>query len=128
MLYDLYELMRDIVTSFNDTTRGRCAVCLENFCEEERDEGSGQPGFSERIDLVRIDKCFHRFHLLCLHRDWFMKRKAEKDQFGCLITYSLPDCKRCPICRREPDIEEIDYVREQISAHPELEDGGYSSI
>lgn len=32
-IYDLYEKARDILTEYNDTVAGRCAVCLENFCE-----------------------------------------------------------------------------------------------
>ena len=32
-IYDLYEKARDILTEYNDTIAGRCAVCLENFCE-----------------------------------------------------------------------------------------------
>ena len=135
MLYELHEIMRDIVTGFNDTTKGRCAVCLENFNgaaeEEQPEEDEPSPdgeGFSSRVDLVRIDKCFHRFHLLCVHRDWFMQRKAEKDQHGDTITYKLPEIKKCPICRREVEQEEIDYVQSQIQVHPEIEDGGYKSI
>ena len=31
LLYDLHEKMREIVTEYNDTIKGRCAVCLENL-------------------------------------------------------------------------------------------------
>ena len=75
----MHTSMRDIVTEFNDTLKGRCAVCLENFCEEHEISEESSKGFSDRYDLVRIDQCFHRFHLLCVHRDWFMERKIEKD-------------------------------------------------
>ena len=95
LLYELHEKMREIVTGFNDTVSGRCAVCLEPFCSEDVDQK-----FTERPDLVRIDQCFHRFHLLCVHRDWFMQRNQEKDDYGCVISYKLPDSKMCPICRR----------------------------
>jgi hypothetical protein len=54
-----------------------------------------------------------------------MQRKSEKDQFGCTITYKLPSVKRCPICRREVELEEIAYVKDQLVDHPEIEDGGY---
>ena len=30
-LYDFHEKARDILSEYNDTIRGRCAVCLENF-------------------------------------------------------------------------------------------------
>ena len=33
ILYDLHEKMREILTSYNDTIEGRCAVCLEQICE-----------------------------------------------------------------------------------------------
>ena len=114
--------MREILTSYNDTVEGRCAVCLEKFCQEGKSE---QESFSDRVDLVRIDQCFHRFHLICVHRDWFMERAKEKDSYGDVITHSIPECKRCPICRREVDESEIDYVRTQFSMHPEIEDQGY---
>ena len=81
--------------------------------------------FTERVDLVKIDHCLHRFHLICVHRDWFMPRFKEKDQFGGDIEYKLPDTKRCPICRREVAQEEIDYIQEEFKSHPDLDDGGY---
>lgn len=31
IIYDAYIKIREIVTLFNDTVRGRCAICLENF-------------------------------------------------------------------------------------------------
>jgi antitoxin component YwqK of YwqJK toxin-antitoxin module len=72
ILYDLHEKMREILTNYNDTVEGRCAVCLENFTTEG--EAEENKNFTERVDLVRIDKCFHRFHMICVHRDWFMPR------------------------------------------------------
>jgi hypothetical protein len=116
--------MREIVSSFNDTVVGRCAICLENFDDGKHSENEG---FSSRIDLVRIDQCFHRFHLLCLHRDWFMQRKKEKDSYGGVIQFKVPAVKRCPICRREVEGEEIEYVHSQFDKHPEIEDHGYDS-
>lgn len=82
-LYQLYENISEILTKFNDTCRGRCAVCLELFSLLEPpdtvDEGEEESAeeiekFTEREDLVRIDTCYHRFHLICLYRDWYMKR------------------------------------------------------
>ena len=109
MLFDLHTMMRDTVTEYNDTVKGRCAICLENFITEEEPEESSV-GFSDRFDLVRVDQCFHRFHLLCVHRDWFMERKVEKDSYGEIIKFSLTPEKRCPICRREVAKDEKEYV------------------
>lgn len=124
-LYDLYEKMSDVLSEYNDTTKGRCAVCLEHFCAEDDDESVS---FTERPDLVRVDLCYHRFHLICVYRDWFMKRKDEKDNYGGLIHYNIPEIKKCPICRREVAGQDIDYVKSQYDQHPEVEDGGYSSM
>jgi len=33
-LYDLYERMREIVSEFNDSVKGNCAVCMDNLCED----------------------------------------------------------------------------------------------
>lgn len=32
LLYNLHEKLREILTGYNDTVLGRCAVCLEHFC------------------------------------------------------------------------------------------------
>ena len=93
--------------------------------EDDDDPDEGEAKFTEREDLVRIDTCYHRFHLICLHRDWFMPRKAEKDQFGCVLEYKLPEIKKCPICRRDVEMEEIEYVKSKITEHPEVDDHGY---
>ena len=81
--------------------------------------------FTERADLVRIDKCFHRFHTLCLWRDWFMPRKPDTDSYGQAIEYSLSEVKRCPVCRRECSEEEVQYLVKTYEANKEIEDGGY---
>jgi rubrerythrin len=122
LLYDLHERLREILTSYNDTVKGRCAVCLEQF------SANGEGCFTERVDLIRIDSCFHRFHLICVHRDWFMQRRPEKDDYGGTIEYKTPEIKRCPICRREVASAEITYIEKQFSLHPEVEDGGYSVV
>lgn len=38
ILYELNEKIREIMTSYNDTVKGRCAVCLEQFCQQGNDE------------------------------------------------------------------------------------------
>ena len=114
ILYDLHEKMREILTGYNDTVEGRCAVCLESFIDEDK---VGQ-SFTDRVDLVRIDQCFHRFHLICVHREWFMPRCAEKDSYGGMVSHDIPEEKRCPICRREVDQKEVDYVFGQKKTHP----------
>lgn len=125
ILYDLHEKMREILTSYNDTVEGRCAVCLEGFCEGKQVNLEKTESFTDRVDLIRIDQCFHRFHLICVHRDWFMERAKETDQYGDVIQHTIPEFKRCPICRRKVDDCEIDYVKTQFSLHPEIEDQGY---
>ena len=96
--------MREIITEFNDTVKGTCAVCMDSLCDENDADANN---FSDRVDLIRIDKCFHRFHLLCTHRYWFMPRHSMKDEFGGIMNYELPEEKSCPICRRLVDQQEI---------------------
>lgn len=130
-LYQFYESLSEILTKYNDTCRGRCAVCLERFSlkdppdEEEEEEIDEDEKFTERDDLVRIDVCYHRFHVLCLHRDWFMQRQSEKDKFGNTIEFKVPNVKRCPICRRDVEDQEIKHILELFKSHPEIEDHGY---
>jgi hypothetical protein len=31
-LYDMHERIREILSEYNDTLIGRCAVCLNDFC------------------------------------------------------------------------------------------------
>ena len=69
-VYNMYMALQEIVSNYNDNLRGRCSVCLERFCET--DEEALEAKFSERSDFMRIDNCFHRFHLVCVYRDWFM--------------------------------------------------------
>lgn len=82
--------------------------------------------FTDRVDLVRIDNCYHRFHLLCVFRDWFMKRHAEWDEFGGVVEYKVAENKRCPICRRQVEQEEIDYIRQLYFKHPSVRNMEYS--
>jgi len=121
IIYDMHERIRDILTEYNDTIRGRCAICLEDFCSKKDTDMH----FSSRIDLVRVDECFHRFHLLCLHRDWFMPRVVEKDEFGCDVVYKMGKYKKCPTCRRKCTQQEIDFIHQQYLDHTEFEDRAY---
>ena len=34
-IYNLHEKAREILSEYNDTLKGRCAICLEPFCEDE---------------------------------------------------------------------------------------------
>lgn len=129
-LFALHEKIREIITNYNDTVKGRCAVCLFKFKKSENSEEDDEneeelEKFTDRHDLVRIDHCFHRFHLICLHRDWLMPRVTEKDSFGGNVHHEIPEIKKCPICRREVQEMEIEYVKTQYLEHPELEDDGY---
>mmetsp|Transcript_28226 Transcript_28226/g.21098 ORF Transcript_28226/g.21098 Transcript_28226/m.21098 type:complete len:125 (+) Transcript_28226:344-718(+) len=119
-MYEIHDRLREILTSYNDTLVGRCAVCLENFCESE--EEMKEQTFTNRADLVRIDQCFHRYHLLCVCRDWFMPRIVERDEFGLEVQFKMPEVKRCPICRREVTSEEITYIQSTFKKHPEVGD------
>ena len=76
----MYMALQEIVSNYNDNLKGRCSICLEKFCET--DEEAMEARFSERPDFARIDGCFHRFHLICVYRDWFMQRHVEVDEFG----------------------------------------------
>ena len=99
VFYNLHEQLREITSTYNDTVRGRCYICLENFCNDE--QLAKIESFTDRKNLARIDRCFHRFHLICLYRDWFMKRHVDKDEFGNPLPYKIKEKKFCPICRME---------------------------
>jgi len=73
-LYDSFEKIKDVISEFNDSVKGRCNICFGDFYEEGRNEA-----FTDRVYLTRVDECFHKFHLLCLWRFWFMPRHKEKD-------------------------------------------------
>ena len=63
--------------------------------------------------------------MVCLHRDWFMERKVEKDEFGCDVVYKMGKHKKCPTCRRKVGQEEISYIHKQYQEHMEYEDRAY---
>ena len=116
ILYNLYEDLIELVTTFNNSVKGRCYVCFDQLCENE------EADFTDRPDLVRLYKCFHRFHLLCLYRDWFMVRHVEKDKFGGDVEYTQSEAKKCPICRQESDVDEIENIKLKYKMNPGLED------
>jgi hypothetical protein len=84
ILYNIYEGLRELLSEYNDTVVGKCYVCLSDFIDEEEMKtlDPAQMQFTGRPDLVRIDGCFHRFHLVCVHREWFMERHVEINEFG----------------------------------------------
>ena len=52
--------------------------------------------------------------MLCVYRDWFMERATETDKFGNVITFDLPEVKKCPICRNEVSQEDIDHIQATV--------------
>lgn len=114
LIYIIYEDFRTILSRQNDSLHGRCSICLEKFCEDEA--MLEQEKFTDRQDLARIDNCFHRFHLICVYRDWFMQRKAELDQFGVKIEFPLPEEKKCPICRNLVSAEDLEDIKGKYEA------------
>jgi hypothetical protein len=40
-----------------------------------------------------------------------MPRVTEKDSFGGNVHHEIPEIKKCPICRREVQEMEIEYVK-----------------
>lgn len=70
--------------------------------------------------MVRVDNCFHRFHILCVYRDWFMERATDKDEFGGILTYDLPELKKCPICRNEAVEDDIAYIKDTVEGNEGL--------
>jgi hypothetical protein len=49
-----------------------------------------------------------------------MRRVVEKDQFGCDVEYKMPETKVCPVCRREVELNEIEYIKDEFKKHPEV--------
>ncbi len=108
LIFQIYQDLRTCLTTYNDSLVGRCSVCLEPFCKDEAEMESSN--FTDRVDLVRIDGCFHRFHTLCVYRDWFMERATEEDEHGYVQSFDLPEIKKCPICRCEASEDDIMHI------------------
>lgn len=119
VLYNLHEDLKDLVSKYNESVKGRCYICLEQLCADQ------EASFVERPELVRIDECYHRFHLVCLYRDWFMQRKDEKDEHGGVIEFKLSESKKCPICRRVIDMQDIANLKATYDANPHFDDHNY---
>ena len=49
-----------------------------------------------------------------------MTRATETDEFGGVITYELPEVKKCPICRSDAPEHDLDHIRETVDANPNL--------
>ena len=113
--------MTESLTQFNDTLDGRCQICLEDFTKE----GAENVTFCDRKDLIRIDQCFHRFHLLCVFRDWFKSRHVEKDEFGGDLIFEIPEVKRCAICGSVAGEDDVQHVQEMYTSDKQIEDNSY---
>ena len=116
----MFDDLKELISTYNDTVRGRCYICLDSLCSDQ------SQSFTSRNDLARIDGCYHRFHLICLYRDWFMKRHVEKDEFGGSIFYKLEAVKKCPICRKKVSEEDVDHIKKNYIENPSLDDNSYS--
>ena len=57
-----------------------------------------------------------------------MTRVKEKDEFGCEHEYKAPEIKKCPICRREVDSVEQEYIEGQYRKHPEVGTVQYQGV
>ena len=54
-----------------------------------------------------------------------MKRHLEKDVLGYDFQYVQGEEKRCPICRQESDIDEVENIKLKLNENPDLEDNIY---
>lgn len=54
-----------------------------------------------------------------------MTRHVDKDKFGGDIEYIQSDEKKCPICRQESEIDEVENIKLKFNENPDLEDNIY---
>jgi hypothetical protein len=45
-----------------------------------------------------------------------MQRATDVDEFGGVISYELPEVKRCPICRNEAPEVDISHIKETVES------------
>ena len=83
VIFEAHQQIRDLLSELNDSVKGRCNICFEDFCLSEKQQDEA---FTDRVDLIRIGECYHKFHLLCLWRFWFMPRHRDMDKFFLLCT------------------------------------------
>jgi hypothetical protein len=57
LVFNLHDGLREILSEYNDTVKGRCQICLDDFIEEEELQklSSEDATFTGRSDLIRID-------------------------------------------------------------------------
>ena len=78
-MFEFVDFAKEILTEYNDTLKGRCPICLEDFKGES---GDVEDSFTDSGGLIAITDCLHRFHLICLYHDWFIPRSSEIGKFG----------------------------------------------
>ena len=78
-LFELIDSFKDELTQYNDTLKGWCPICLENFMREQDNEDDS---FTNRNDLYWLDNCLHRYHLICLYHDFFILWSPDVDKYG----------------------------------------------
>lgn len=118
------------MSSFSLQVNGRCPICLEGFNTIMSDKGvpkkAAEGGsFLERSDLVKINLCYHRFHLFCLCHSWFDQLEDDFDDKGnVLFEYAPPKDKLCPVCRREVSPALIRWIlrNKSLFVHSEIND------
>ena len=64
-IFDLIDFIKEMLTEYNYTIRGKCSICLEEYVEDSESTHE-EVKFTDRDDLVKLSECFHRFHLICL--------------------------------------------------------------
>lgn len=117
IMFNIHDRLRELVTEQYERIEGRCEICLEELAVE---------GSTDSSHLVSLDGCFHRFHLLCVHRHWFMERQAEEDSYGLKIEYHLPSEHNCALCLHPVDSVQVSKIKASVASQPTLDDGGYT--
>lgn len=74
-LFEVIDTAQELLTEYNDKLKGRCSICLEDF--KDSANGDEEASFSACDDLIRLNACYHRFHLQCVYHDWFIPRTKD---------------------------------------------------